>query len=268
MPILSNLSRRFYMLTTDAKPDPPRIKPEFNTHNFDPDATNDTKKIPSVSATPDSIDVTSSQEQKSLPNGAIPANTEQSPKEQGLGDAKSSEADPKEQKKPNVKTRTKSRQCKTQGGNIVNYNIVNSNGVKIGSRTNYICNVNHYPANGSTSPEQSWSKPKFRRMPTDVERLSVCTEEITMEDIFLVKTHLGHGWRDIARKLSYSDGQIEQFEENYRQRGVDEVIYQLLLDWKQANTKDAEIGNLVSVLWACQEYDCAERLVAVHKILP
>lgn len=44
-----------------------------------------------------------------------------------------------------------------------------------------------------------------------------------------------------------------------------QVIYQLLLDWKQANTRDAQLGTLVSILWSCQEYDCVERLVAARK---
>lgn len=112
-----------------------------------------------------------------------------------------------------------------QGANVVNYNIVNSNGVKIGSRTSYICNVNHYATNNNATaqPEGFWSKPKQRPMPPNVEELSTCDEELTFDDMITIKTHVGHGWKDVARRLSYSDGQIEQFEENYRHRGIDEV---------------------------------------------
>lgn len=60
-------------------------------------------------------------------------------------------------------------------------------------------------------------------MPENVEELSACEEELAFEDIIAIKTHVGHGWRDVARRLSYSDGQIEQFEENYKHRGIDEV---------------------------------------------
>lgn len=114
-----------------------------------------------------------------------------------------------------------------QGTSVVNYNIVNSNGVKIGARTSYICNVNQFASKGagaaSPAPEESWSKSEIRQMPAEVERLCACTDEITLQDIFVVKTHIGHGWRDVARRLLYSDGQIEQFEENYRFRGISEV---------------------------------------------
>lgn len=107
--------------------------------------------------------------------------------------------------------------------NVINYSIVNSNGVKIGSRTSYICNVNQYPSNNAQPETTSWSKPKYRSMPENVEELSTCREELAFDDIFVIKTHVGHGWRDVARRLSYSDGQIEQFEENYRHKGIDEV---------------------------------------------
>lgn len=119
-------------------------------------------------------------------------------------------------------------QFAAQGTNIVSYNIVNSNGVKIGARTSYICNVNYATNNNATAqPEASWSKPKHRPMPPNVEELSACDEELAFDDMITIKTHVGHGWRDVARRLSYSDGQIEQFEENYRHNGVNEVNIQL-----------------------------------------
>lgn len=112
-----------------------------------------------------------------------------------------------------------------QATNVVNYNIVNSSGIKIGARTSYICNVNQYPAgnNTFTAQPEAASKSKYRPMSENVEELSTCEEELAFEDMLIIKTHVGHGWRDVARRLSYSDGQIEQFEENYRHEGIDEV---------------------------------------------
>ncbi|XP_050466353.1 protein immune deficiency [Cataglyphis hispanica] len=273
MPILSQLSRRFHdMLTTDAKPDPPRTGIKDYTHNLPPTSDEELKKTQSTSTpiTPEKEhddNVTSLQGQKSVPNDARPTTpTDFSTKPEDLGDTRST-SDSKEYKRP--RTKTKSKQNKySQGTNVINYNIVNSNGVKIGSRTSYICNINQYPASNNASgaqSEASWSKPKYRSMPENVEELSTCKEELAFNDMLLIKTHIGHGWRDVARRLSYSDGQIEQFEENYRHKGTDEIIYQLLLDWKQANTRDAQLGMLVSILWSCQEYDCVERLAAAHK---
>lgn len=113
----------------------------------------------------------------------------------------------------------------------MNYNIINSNGVKIGSRTSYICNINQFAKDNTETTEETWSKSKIRQMPVEVKCLCASTDEITLNDIFIIKTYIGHGWKDVARKLLYSDGQIEQFEENYRFRGISEVnMITILLD--------------------------------------
>ncbi|KAF3420627.1 hypothetical protein E2986_04544 [Frieseomelitta varia] len=252
MPILSNLSHRFHMLTTDAKPDPPRIPVEGYTHNLESNTVNDdepkTTKFESVSITSEAQleqNVTSSEK-----NNAAPiTNTKSSTKEQDLNDTKASSQNANEPQ--GERTR------------VVNYNIINSNGVKIGSRTSYICNINQF-ANGHVKATEELCSKKIRQMPAEVERLCVCTDEITLDDIFTIKTYIGHGWRDVARKLLYSEGQIEQFEENYKFRGISEVIYQLFLDWKRANTKNANIGNLINILWICKEYDCAILLASAR----
>lgn len=266
MPILSQLSRRFHdMLTTDAKADPPRTG--SYTHNLPPTPNEELMKTQSKSVpvtSKNEQDDVSMQRQKSMPNdktSTIP--TDFCTKPEDFGDTRST-SESKEYKRPRTKTKPRSNKY-SQGTNVVNYNIVNSNGVKIGSRTSYICNVNQYPANNNAAQAETASKPKYRPMPENVEELSTCEEELGFDDIFVIKTHVGHGWRDVARRLSYSDGQIDQFEENYRHKGIDEVIYQLLLDWKQANTRDAQLGTLVSILWSCQEYDCVERLAAARK---
>ncbi|KMQ95845.1 receptor-interacting serine threonine-protein kinase 1 [Lasius niger] len=227
MPILSQLSRRFHdMLTTDAKPDPPRTGIEGYTHNLPPTSDEELKKTQSKSApiTPEKEhdDDVTMQQQKSVPNDARPTTpTDFDTKPEDLGDTRST-SESKEYKRPRTKTKSKHSKY-SQATNVINYNIVNSNGVKIGSRTSYICNVNQYPASNNASAAQPEAKSKFRSMPDNVEELTTCEEELTFDDMLIIKTHVGHGWRDVARRLSYSDGQIEQFEENYRHKGIDEV---------------------------------------------
>lgn len=112
-----------------------------------------------------------------------------------------------------------------KGSHVINYNIINSSDVKIGSRTSYICNINQFSKNKVEEDVKS----KTRQMPIEVERLCTCSDEITLDDIFTIKTYIGHGWKDVARKLLYLDGQIEQFEENYKYRGISEVNLILML---------------------------------------
>lgn len=108
---------------------------------------------------------------------------------------------------------------------VINYNIINSSDVKIGSRTSYICNINQFSKNKAEEDVRS----KTRQMPIEVERLCTCSDEITLDDILTIKTYIGHGWKDVARKLLYLDGQIEQFEENYKYRGINEVNLIIML---------------------------------------
>lgn len=108
---------------------------------------------------------------------------------------------------------------------VINYNIINSSDVKIGSRTSYICNINQFSKNKAEEDVRS----KTRQMPIEVERLCTCSDEITLDDILIIKTYIGHGWKDVARKLLYLDGQIEQFEENYKYRGINEVNLIIML---------------------------------------
>lgn len=73
-------------------------------------------------------------------------------------------------------------------------------------------------------PEESSSKATIKPMPNDVEELSQCKDEITTEDMLIIKNSMGHGWRDVARSLGFGDGKIEQFQENHLLKGVDEVF--------------------------------------------
>lgn len=112
-----------------------------------------------------------------------------------------------------------------KGSHVINYNIINSSDVKIGSRTSYICNINQFSKNKVEEDVRS----KTRQMPIEVKRLCTCSDEITLDDIFIIKTYIGYGWKDVARKLLYLDSQIEQFEENYKYRGISEVNLIIIL---------------------------------------
>lgn len=112
-----------------------------------------------------------------------------------------------------------------KGSHVINYNIINSSDVKIGSRTSYICNINQFSKNKVEEDVKS----KTRQMPIEVKRLCTSSDEITLDDIFIIKTYIGYGWKDVARKLLYLDSQIEQFEENYKYRGISEVNLIIML---------------------------------------
>ena len=65
-------------------------------------------------------------------------------------------------------------------------------------------------------------------MPTNIRDLSECKEEISKEDMLEIKDHMGSGWKDVARKLDYTDGKIEQFEVDFSSYGLKEVNFSSL----------------------------------------
>ncbi|XP_066587349.1 protein immune deficiency isoform X2 [Prorops nasuta] len=203
--------------------------------------------------------------QQSMPNTDTPTKSD-IPRDQNET-ANDCFAESGDYRKHGQKARMKSKSWKNVNGvNVITYNIVNSNKVQIGLTKSYICNMSYGNAGKKreTHEEPKVVKPKLKPMTDDVITLSCCSEEISLPDMLIVKTHLGYGWKEVAKRLSYSDGQIDQFHENYKNIGLDEVIYQFLLDWKQNRTREASLGHLVTVMWACQQYDCVERLVATR----
>ncbi|XP_057324022.1 protein immune deficiency isoform X1 [Microplitis mediator] len=207
--------RKLNMLSTDAKPDPPRISLSY----MNDDTKNATCK---------------QQENFSHKVQSYPLLEEQNalkkPKNKSIGD-------------------------------VVNYNIINSNYVTIGTTNTYSCNIRQVSGTNHRRTKTS-SNYVVSEMPQHVKVLSLSEQQLTIEHMFLIKTHIGYGWRRVFESLGYSKGQIDQFVENHRMKGIDEVIYQLLLDWKYLNGRNASIGTIINHLWKCQIYDCAEKLAA------
>lgn len=74
-------------------------------------------------------------------------------------------------------------------------------------------------------------------------------DAVTKKDIMFVSGNIGEGWRNLFRMLDYIEAQIDQFYESHIQKGVKEVIYQLLLDWIQNEADNATFSKLTNALW-------------------
>ncbi|XP_046753741.1 protein immune deficiency [Diprion similis] len=254
---ITALARRLQSLTTDARPDPPRINAEVNLNV--PPTENKQKSVP---ATAKSDETRNSKPEIQRQRSDNESNTS-IPRPELLNPENSSSAGnfKSEARSRSPRGYAKSKRKTSPNANVVNYNIINGTGINIGPKVIYVSKVTHqYGENSKTNAEGFPQKPKVKPMPHDVMEISKSKKEISRDDIFVIKTHIGYGWRDVARKLGYSEGQVEQFEENYKDKGIAEVVYKLLLDWKQAKAEDAQLGQLISIIWSCREYDCAEQL--------
>lgn len=123
-------------------------------------------------------------------------------------------------------------------------NISNSNSIHIGSNIT----INHSP----TKPQ----KKNHNFMKTKaVDLLMTNSDTVTTKDIMFVSANIGEGWRNLFRMLNYIEAQIDQFYETHIQKGIKEVIYQILLDWIQNEADNATMSNLTNALWNSDHKD-------------
>lgn len=70
---------------------------------------------------------------------------------------------------------------------------------------------------------------KTVKLTDQIKKLFNSTICIKPVHISYVAKHISKNWKDIGRRLGYSEGQITQFELNHKQLGIEEVGTQLLL---------------------------------------
>ena len=66
------------------------------------------------------------------------------------------------------------------------------------------------------------------------------------DSVELLCKHLGKYWRPLGRKLGFSNGQLDSIYADYHVDGQQEVIHQMLRQWKENRgmaAKTSVIGN-------------------------
>ncbi|KAL3289365.1 hypothetical protein HHI36_022800 [Cryptolaemus montrouzieri] len=129
-------------------------------------------------------------------------------------------------------------------------NISNASGVQIGSNYTYI--IKHTKDNDIK---------KTKHVPKTDKIISLLNSQelVTEKDLPFFASHMDEAWKETARKLDYSEGQISQFHSDFINSGIKEVIHQLLLDWLRNNGEAATMGKLIDALWNTGQKDCVMR---------
>ncbi|XP_067002410.2 protein immune deficiency [Anabrus simplex] len=129
---------------------------------------------------------------------------------------------------------------------------ITGNRVQLGN----VINITVNPQTSKPSPERM-EKPVEK--PKAVAELIKSSDTATEDDLDIVACHVGYGWKSLGKKLGFSEGQLEQFEENRERDKADfkEMVYQMLLDWKQSKDNKATVGILCHSLWKTRQYDAA-----------
>jgi len=82
--------------------------------------------------------------------------------------------------------------------------------------------------------------------------------KLTPEDIGIIAENIGHSWKQLARKLNFSDGQSDGFEHD--NKTLQEQAYQMLSRYRQRLGDDATVDTVVAALCAVQKPDVAALL--------
>uniref|UniRef100_A0A182Q660 Death domain-containing protein n=1 Tax=Anopheles farauti TaxID=69004 RepID=A0A182Q660_9DIPT len=127
------------------------------------------------------------------------------------------------------------------------YQIRNANNLHIGNSYTFNTALVEETASASGSlPGASSVKWSNLRLSNSISQMMQSQDEVDTEIIDTVSRHLGNEWKSFARRLEYSEGQIDAFEAD--NNTLAEQIYSFVLDWTR-NDDDPTLGHLVTLLW-------------------
>ncbi|XP_027458563.1 receptor-interacting serine/threonine-protein kinase 1 isoform X3 [Zalophus californianus] len=92
------------------------------------------------------------------------------------------------------------------------------------------------------------------------------TTSLTDKHLDPVRENLGKQWKNCARKLGFSEPQIEEIDHDYERDGLKEKVYQMLKTWlMREGNKGATVGKLAYALYQCSRIDLLNYLVHINQ---
>uniref|UniRef100_T1GVA3 Death domain-containing protein n=1 Tax=Megaselia scalaris TaxID=36166 RepID=T1GVA3_MEGSC len=155
-------------------------------------------------------------------------------------------------------TMTTTNVANTQGAVVMQFS--NIQGLHIGA----VNNINLQQP--SPQPSNKSDEVRKTRRTKTIESMMYSNESIDEKMLMTVASNLGEGWQFVIRELGLTDPQIEQANMDNHQYGVKEVIYQLLLDWKNnADDEKCTLGILTKLLWKLNHRECVVQMKDLWK---
>ncbi|KAH0617957.1 hypothetical protein JD844_016761 [Phrynosoma platyrhinos] len=143
-------------------------------------------------------------------------------------------------------------------GEPQHYNIYNSSGIQIGS-------YNYLEIKDQTL--QVPSPPVYPHYnDEDYMKLYESTALVSATHLNLVRENLAKHWKRCARKLGFSDPELDEIDHDYERDGLKEKVYQMFQRWiMREGSKGATVGKLAIALYACQRIDLLNSLVKINQ---
>nr|XP_020743257.1 receptor-interacting serine/threonine-protein kinase 1 isoform X1 [Odocoileus virginianus texanus]XP_020743258.1 receptor-interacting serine/threonine-protein kinase 1 isoform X1 [Odocoileus virginianus texanus]XP_020743259.1 receptor-interacting serine/threonine-protein kinase 1 isoform X1 [Odocoileus virginianus texanus]XP_020743260.1 receptor-interacting serine/threonine-protein kinase 1 isoform X1 [Odocoileus virginianus texanus]XP_020743261.1 receptor-interacting serine/threonine-protei len=92
------------------------------------------------------------------------------------------------------------------------------------------------------------------------------TTSLTDKHLDPVRENLGKHWKNCARKLGFSESQIDEIDHDYERDGLKEKVYQMLQKWlMREGSKGATVGKLAFALYLCSRIDLVNCLIRISQ---
>ena len=86
---------------------------------------------------------------------------------------------------------------------------------------------------------------------------SVNKRPATEEDLFQVSQKVGKAWKKLGHVLNFNAATLDSLEYDYRNDGLQEIVFQLLRRWRQKYGSKASIRILAFALMKVNRKDAA-----------
>lgn len=135
--------------------------------------------------------------------------------------------------------------------------IYNSTGIQIGE--------NNYMEIGGTNSSIQDSTSMYLNA-CSYQDIFDNTTSLTDKHLDPIRENLGRQWKSCARKLGFTDPQIDEIDHDYERDGLKEKVYQMIQKWlMKEGSKGATVGKLAYALHQCSRIDLVNRLILIVK---
>ncbi|OXB60551.1 hypothetical protein ASZ78_006135 [Callipepla squamata] len=140
------------------------------------------------------------------------------------------------------------------------YNITNSSGIQIGSHNHM--KIEEQNQHISTSLDASEASYKNYESTGIFDSNAVLTEK----QLNLVRENLAKQWKHFARRLGFSNSEIDEIDHDYERDGLKEKVYQMVHKWEmREGSKGATVGKVARALFDCQRPDLLTALMQINE---
>ncbi|XP_010621058.1 receptor-interacting serine/threonine-protein kinase 1 isoform X1 [Fukomys damarensis] len=134
---------------------------------------------------------------------------------------------------------------------LMKCNISNSTGIQIGT-------YNYMEIGGMSSQLDNLEEESASKYQAIFDN----TTSLTDSHLTPVRENLGKQWKNCARKLGFTESQIDEIDHDYERDGLHEKVHQMLQKWlMREGSKGATVGKLASALYQCSRKDLLTGLI-------